>query len=80
MNLSDLKQYVGNVIDYDPTANPAYSDQLGRIISDAYERIYTEKPWTFCQKEVELEAKPDVTGLTIGVSFGSATITPLEHA
>lgn len=74
MNLSDLKQYVGNVIDYDPTANPTYSDQLGRIISDAYERIYTEKPWTFCQKEAEIEARPDITGLTIPVTNGSATL------
>jgi hypothetical protein len=74
VNLSDLKQYVGNVIDYDPTANPTYSDQLGRIISDAYERIYTEKPWTFCQKEAEIEARPDITGLTIPVTNGSATL------
>lgn len=74
VNLSDLKQYVGNVVDYDPTANPTYSDQLGRIISDAYERIYTEKPWTFCQKEAEIEARPDVTGITIGVTNGSSAI------
>ena len=75
MNLGDLKQYVSNVTDYDATANPTYDKELTQIISDAYERVYTEKPWLFAQKSVDIEAKPDVTGLTIGVSFGSATIT-----
>lgn len=75
MNLSDLKKYVGNVIDYDATSNPTYDDQLARIISDAYERIYTEKPWTFCQKDVEIVARPDIPNLNIGVTNGSSTMT-----
>jgi len=74
MNLRDLKNYVGNVIDYDPTANDTYSDQLARIISDAYERIYTEKPWTFCQKDVEITARPDVTFTAISVTNGNDQI------
>jgi len=75
MNLGDLKRFVGNVVDYDATANPTYDQDLSQIITDAYERIYVEKPWTFAQKTVEITARPDVTGLSIGVTNGSYTIT-----
>lgn len=74
MDLQALRDYATNVLDYDPTANPTFRAQLDRLLTDAYERIWSEKPWQFAQKEVKLLARPDAPA-AIGATSGSATLT-----
>lgn len=74
MDLQALRDYATNVMDYDPTANPTYKDQLDRLLTDAYERIWSEKPWSFAQKDVVQTALPDAPA-TVGATNGSFTIT-----
>lgn len=74
MDLQALRDYATNVLDYDPTANPTYRAQLDRLLTDAYERIWSEKPWQFAQRDIKLIARPDAPA-SIGATSGSATLT-----
>lgn len=76
MDLQALRDYATNVLDYDPTANPTFRAQLDRLLTDAYERIWSEKPWNFAQRDAGITARPDATA-AIGATAGSST---LSHA
>lgn len=76
MDLQALRDYATNVLDYDPTANPTFRAQLDRLLTDAYERIWSEKPWNFAQRDAGIVARPDATA-AIGATAGSST---LSHA
>ena len=74
MDLNALRAFVTNVLDYDATANPTYKDQLDRILTNAYERIFAEKPWQFAQRDLVQIARPDDT-VSIGATNGSPNLT-----
>jgi hypothetical protein len=74
MDLQSLRDYATNVLDYDATANPAYQAQLDRLLTDAYERVWSEKPWQFAQKDVAQTVLPDAPA-TVGATSGSNTLT-----
>lgn len=61
MNLQYIRQYISNVTDYDALANAEYAGQLDTIINEIYRQIFSEKPFTFAQKEVKVDVKADVT-------------------
>jgi hypothetical protein len=42
MNLADLRAYVGNLLDYDPT-NTTYDGQLDALLNDAQSRLLTDR-------------------------------------
>jgi hypothetical protein len=73
MNLADLIDYIGNLVDYDPV-NEAYRAQLTSLINEAQVRILSDRPWTFAQRERPVQAWTD-TQILIGVSAGSAAVT-----
>ena len=74
MDLQALRDYATNVIDYDPTANPTFKAQLDRLLTDAYERIWSEKPWQFAQRDAGIVARPDAPA-AIGATNGSPNLT-----
>ena len=56
MNLADIRQYVGNILDYQPDIT-TYKQQLDNVINEQYFRLFNSKPFTFAQKEVLLKAR-----------------------
>jgi hypothetical protein len=72
-DLKALREYVANVLDYDPT-NPTYQTQVDRLLNEADRRICTEKLYTFAQvvADVEVYADKAVTDVVIGAG-GSIT-------
>ncbi len=73
MNLSDLRDFVGNLLDYDPT-NATYEGQLDALLNDAQTRILTDRPWSFSIVEEDVDVDTDVS-VTVGATNGSATLT-----
>jgi len=86
MNLADLRDFVGNLLDYDPT-NPTYDAQIVALLNDAQSRVLTDRPWDFCEREGVASVMTDTTievivvngsGSVAGGSFpvSSSVVTP----
>jgi len=60
MNLQDIRQYIANIIDYDPSTNREYTQQIDDIINHHYRMLFSEKAFTFAQKEEKIEVYADV--------------------
>lgn len=73
MNLADLRDFIGNLLDYDPT-NPDYEKQLHQLINDAQTRVLTDRPWTFSQREAQSLVFTDFVH-PVSLVQGSATVT-----
>jgi len=73
VNLGDLVDFVGNLLDYDPT-NPTYREQLVSILNDAQTHILTDRPWPFAMKDRKLKVWTDDT-FTFQFVNGSNQIT-----
>tara|TARA_R110002124_G_scaffold86938_2_gene224253 strand:- start:4977 stop:6269 length:1293 start_codon:yes stop_codon:yes gene_type:complete len=74
MKLSEIRDYIGNILDYQPNIT-SYQNQLTDVINENYFRLFTEKPFTFAQKEAIVSANKDDSLVTIGVTNGSPNIT-----
>lgn len=72
MNLQDIRQYIANIIDYDPSTNREYAKQIDDIINHHYRMLFSEKAFTFAQKETTIEVYKDVEILAKSL-FDSAT-------
>jgi len=73
MKLSEIREYIGNILDYQPSIT-SYQNQLNDIINENYFKLFSEKPFTFAQKQVLINANADVS-ISIGVTQNSASIT-----
>ena len=60
MNLGQLIDFCGNLLDYDPT-NETYKAQLVSILNDSQTRVLTDRPWDFAMKERVLKVWTDTT-------------------
>ncbi len=78
MNLSYIRDYISNVTDYDATANSDYSAQLDAVINEVYRNLFSEKPFTFAQKEVKIPIYTDVTLTGSGTYNSSTGITTVD--
>ena len=59
MRLTDLRDMIANVVDYDPNVE-TYRTQINQLINDAYYRLFATKPFTFAQKETIVKAYTDI--------------------
>ncbi len=75
MNLQYIRQYIANVTDYDALANSDYSGQLDDIINEIYRQIFSEKPFTFAQKEVKVQVYTDASVVASGTYNGATKLT-----
>jgi hypothetical protein len=73
MNLADLRAFMGNLLDYDPT-NVTYENQITDLLNDAQTRILTDRPWAFSVVEDDLEVRTDAV-VTVTATNGSSTLT-----
>lgn len=76
MNLQDIRQYIANIIDYDPSTNREYTQQIEDVINHHYRMLFAEKAFSFAQKEVKLEVHTDATRVASGnyVSVSKLTV------
>tara|TARA_R110000796_G_scaffold145845_2_gene262443 strand:- start:6439 stop:7812 length:1374 start_codon:yes stop_codon:yes gene_type:complete len=72
VHLGELIDFVGNLLDYDPT-NVTYRAQLVSILNDSQTRTLTDRPWDFSMKERVLRVYTDASHL-FNVVNGSATV------
>jgi len=72
VNLADLIDFCGNLLDYDPV-NDTYREQLVALLNDAQTRILTDRHWAFAQKERDIKVYTDQTQ-TVGLTNGSAVV------
>ena len=73
MNLKEMREMVGSIIDYDPEIE-SYQNEVHRIINQCYLEFFCEHPWKFNQKSVDIYTKPDIT------SAASITVTADSEA
>lgn len=73
MNLGTLLDFVGNLLDYDPT-NATYREQLVALMNDAQTRLLTDRPWAFAQRERQIQVWTDTT-ISVAVVNGSSSVT-----
>lgn len=59
MNLGNLIDFCGNLLDYDPV-NPTYREQLVALLNDSQTRLLTDRHWSFAQKERDLRVYTDM--------------------
>ena len=69
-DLKALREYVANVLDYDPT-NPTYQTQVDRLLNEADRRICTEKLYTFAQVISDIEVYAD-KGVIVTIGAGGS--------
>ena len=70
MRLTDLRDMIANVVDYDPNVE-TYRTQINQLINDAYYRLFTTKVFTFAQKETIVKAYTDVDITDITLANGA---------
>tara|TARA_R100000664_G_C2758344_1_gene147128 strand:+ start:2503 stop:3777 length:1275 start_codon:yes stop_codon:yes gene_type:complete len=74
MNLSEIREYIGNILDYQPEIT-TYQKQLDDVINEQYFRLFNAKPYTFAQKQVLIKARKDVDLPNLIVTNASNLIT-----
>ena len=61
-------------MDYDPSVE-AYRNQITDLLNDAYYRLFSEKPFTFAQKEEIVVARGDISTDANAAILGATSIT-----
>jgi len=74
MNLAEIREYVGNILDYQPNIT-TYKQQLDDVINEQYFRLFNLKPFTFAQKEIKISAKTDIVVTGVVVTNNNNSIT-----
>jgi len=60
MNLKEMRDYVANIMDYNPNVR-TYQQEVTDALNERYYSHFTDRPWEYSQKEIQLIAKGDQT-------------------
>lgn len=77
MNLSEIRNMVGSIVDYDPNVQ-TYIDEVNRVVNEIYLDFFTDRPWKFAQETEEIQVYRDVivaATITLGASSVQDIIT-----
>lgn len=77
MNLREIRQYIANIIDYDPSSNKDYSKQIDDVINHHYRMLFSTKEFTFAQRERKVMVYTDVTVSATGTYNSSTGLTTI---
>lgn len=69
MNLGELINQVGNILDYNPEV-PEYREEVRNTLNDIYLSLFSDRKWKWAQKETKLWAFADVT-LPVDATVGA---------
>lgn len=72
MNLKELRDMVGNILDYNPNVT-AYNAELNKVINEVYLNFYLSQPWTFAQQTLDVYSNPDTTDTSCTISQNTAS-------
>jgi len=78
MNLQELREMVGSIVDYDPDVQ-TYRDEVTRVVNELYLDFFTDKPWMFAIKSSEISVYKDITktgNMTAGSNEFTTTANP----
>ena len=78
MNLSEIRDMVGSILDYSPDVQ-TYKDEVTRVVNQLYLEMFADRKWQFAQKSKNLAAYKDVTG-TGNTGAGAFTATSAVFA
>lgn len=70
MNLGEMRDMVGTILDYDPEVQ-TYQDEVTDVINQIYMDFFSDRRWQFGQKLVNLTARADRTISTGSYDGGS---------
>lgn len=77
MNLREIRQYIANIIDYDPSSNKEYTKQIDDVINHHYRMLFSTKEFTFAQRERKVMVYTDVTVSATGTYNSSTGLTTI---
>lgn len=60
MNLKQMREYVSNILDYNPDVQQ-YKNEVTNILNQVYITHFTERPWEYAQREYDIEIYKDRT-------------------
>ena len=60
MNLKEMRDYVANIMDYNPNV-ATYQQEVTNALNERYYSHFTDRPWEYSQKQIQLVAKADET-------------------
>ena len=75
MNLSEIRNMVGSIVDYDPNVQ-TYIDEVNRVVNEIYLDFFTDRPWKFAQETEEIQVYRDVSIANGQIAIGANTIIP----
>ena len=78
MNLQELREMVGSIVDYDPDVQ-TYRDEVTRVVNELYLDFFTDKPWTFAIKSSEISVYKDVKVTNGAFAIGASTVTSTSN-
>ena len=78
MNLQELREMVGSIVDYDPDVQ-TYRDEVTRVVNELYLDFFTDKPWMFAIKSSEISVYKDVSVTNGILVLGQNTITSTSN-
>lgn len=58
MNLKEMRDYVANIMDYNPNV-ATYQQEVTNALNERYYSHFTDRPWEYSQKQTQLIAKAD---------------------
>ncbi len=58
MNLKEMRDYVANIMDYNPNV-ATYQQEVTNALNERYYSHFTDRPWEYSQKQIQLTAKAD---------------------
>ena len=78
MNLSEIRNMVGSIVDYDPNVQ-TYIDEVNRVVNEIYLDFFTDRPWKFAQETEEIQVYRDVIIANGVIAIGANTITSVTN-
>lgn len=75
MNLKDIRNMIGSIVDYDPQVD-SYKSEVNRIVNEVYDDLFGMHPWQWSQAEVDQYTVPDVNLGTVNLT--TSTVIPIK--
>lgn len=73
MNLKEIRDMIGSIIDYDPQVD-SYKEEVNRIVNEVIDDFFGMHPWQWSQSELDLYTVPDVNLGTVAFTASSTTL------
>ena len=73
MNLLEIRNMIGSIVDYDPQVD-SYKSEVNRIVNEVVDDFTNMHPWQWSQVDHDVYTMPDIDLGTIGLTISSTEI------